>query len=182
MRTRLATLVLPALLLLAPLPQSARAAEAPFPLKTPLTLSAAGGATIQTPAWKPSRPTSADTAILEHVGAPAEPVFVLVATIEEGPGSPVDWAAVRDNMAAEAAKGEAKLVLELSGPFHGALGWSGQRMTGTLQSGSETLQVAVVSLVRQGRLLTISVLSSKASPLAAKLAQRVATTAKTTAE
>ncbi len=181
MPARLATLSCLALLLPAVAPP-ARAAEAPFPLKTPLTLSAAGGATIQTPAWKPSRPATADTAIFEHVGPPSEPVYVLVATIEEGPGSPVDWAAVRDNMVAEAAKGDAKLKLELDGPFRGALGWSGQRMKGTLVSDGATLQVTVVSLVRQGRLLTISVLSSKESPLAKPLAERVAATAKTASE
>ncbi len=177
MPTRLALLACFALLAPTAAPP-ARAAAAPFPLKTPVTLPAAGGATIQTPAWKPSRPATADTAVFEHVGAPGEPVFVLVATIEEGPGAPVDWAAVRDNMAAEAAKADATLTLEVAGPFRGALGWSGQRMKGTLKSGGATLQVAVVSLVRQGRLLTISVLSSKDSPLAAPLAERVAATAK----
>lgn len=160
---------------------STQAAAQKFPLKNDLKLEA--GATFKVPEWKESRAATPNVAVLEHDATKAgDGFYVLMLTVEDGPkgAGKVDWTKVRDNMVKAAKESKAKLKLKLAGDWTKAAGFVGQRMSGSLVTKAEKkpLTVELVGLIKDGKLITICVLTGKKLADAVELIESVAETTK----
>ncbi len=144
-----------------------------------VALTGHGGVTFKVPAWKETR-KEAELAVFEQVTA-AE-VSLLVVSIEKGPGQgeAVDWELVRKNIVEAAGETGGKLALTVGEAFEGAPGFQGRRMSGQLETGEAKLGVALVALVRDGRFVSVSVLTLPEDRDGAELAGDVGATVKLT--
>lgn len=174
-------MALAALALSGALAGDARAA-APLPLEHTVALTAAGGASVRTPDWTSVRQDAA-LAILEQLPDPAQkrPFYVLVVTVEPmatASGEPVPWEKIRDNIVAAAVKKGRPMSLELGPAFTAAEGFAGRVMSGRAQTAaSAEVRVDVVALVKEGRLVTVSVVTDAEFGGGAAMAAMIGATA-----
>lgn len=162
---------------------SALAQPATPDARQPLKLEALGGAVIDIPAWRAVRHESG-VAIYEQLPDPAtqRPYYVLVCTIEEGPpkGQPIAWDKVRDNIVQSASKNQRALTLEVKDAFTGAATFEGRRFLGELKASSpdKKVQVELVALAKDGKLVTIGIVSDKLDGATAELLAGIARSAR----
>jgi len=157
-------------------PPGASAAPA---LDRSLSLAAHGGVTVQVPAWEVLREADA-AAVLEQAPDPAQrrPFYVLLVAVEEGPGDEaVPWEAIRDNIVEAAGRKGRSLELAIEAPFDRARGFAGRIMRGTFRGeGERRVAVQLATLVRDGRMVTVSVVSESPTDAARAILEAVAAT------
>lgn len=183
MRSSIQVLVILTLLAIA---LAAHAQPAAEPVE--VRLDALGGAALKVPAaWKEVRKDD-KLIVREQSPDPATkaPFYVLLASIEEGPpvGAPdsaapgVPWLKVRDNIVEAAQKGGRKVRLDVGDAFKGPAGFEGRRLQGELEGAPAAgapagtpprkVAIALVALVKDGKLLTIGLVSEPGSADAAR--------------
>lgn len=174
MNARVTTLLLLSLLLAAPFVRAQSE-----PLTKTLTLEARGGVTLTAPEWKQSKDDDA-VAVLERAAEKDRSFAMLVVAVEEGPGKvdSIDWDRIQSNIATAARETGSDLTLELGSDFGDAAGWKGKRLSGILKANEREVAVEMIALVKEGVLVTVSVLGPKDGKEAAPLAGEVAKTAK----
>lgn len=149
-------------------------------LKNEMKLTARGGVVFNTPNWKASRHDT-EVAVLERPAKAdgSEPFYVLMLAIEEGPAADkVDWEAVKKNITEAANDGDAKLTLALGDDFGGVEGFAGKRFSGALEAQQRKLAIEILCLLRDNKLVTVSVLTGKQEAAAGELLEAVAKTTK----
>ena len=161
---------------------AATAAAQPIPeLSQAVRVTAQGGATLKAPAWKSVRSDEA-VAVLEQAPDPTQkrPFYVLMVAIEEGPsaGVAVPWDKIKENVVTAATRTGRSLSLELGDVWAGAPGFEGRYMSGSFR-GSDEQQVGLelLALVKDGKLLTVSLVSQEVTADTRALLQAVAATA-----
>jgi len=154
-------------------------ADSPYLLRKSVKLEAFGGASFKVPEWTISGPRKENLVVLKtnKVKGP-EGFFILMVTIEKGPVGAVKWNNVAENTVAAAKKRGAILRLKIGSKWTGLKDANGKRMSGTLKSKGQTMAVSLVSFVKAGRLVTVSVLCSKRSKAAMSLVEGVARSTK----
>jgi len=162
------------------LPGAPSHAAAPA-LTNDVNLSAEGGVSFKTPAWRVEK-SEAAPAVLARAPDNAKKLGfgLLVLAIEEGPESTegLDWSRVRDNIVAAAKATGSGLALEVGDPFQSAKGFSGRLMTGTTKVGERTVKVEMVALAAPKVLVTVSSVGRSDDSGVAGLAASVAATAR----
>jgi hypothetical protein len=153
-------------------------AEVP-PLTAEVVLTAQDGARVKVPAWSRVREDAA-VHVLELAPDRDRVFYVLMVAIEPGPtGEKIDWQRVLDNIQASASKSGRTLSLALGGAFAGAPdGFEGRTMRGTFEdpAAEKRVEIALVTLVKDGRLVTISLVSEKVDEDARAILDAVAAT------
>ena len=154
-------------------------ADSTYALKKELRLEAHGGCTFKVPNWTVSGPKKDNLAVLKTSKVKGDAgYFILMLTIEKVPPGSVKWESVRKNVQEAAKKGGAELLLTLGDPWSKTPGFKGRRMLGTLKTKGKKMVVQLISMVQQGRLVTVTLLTAKDTPAANKLIESIAAAAK----
>ena len=143
-------------------------AQLPSPapvLDNTLSLSAHGGVRLKVPNWTRSREDS-DLAILEHVPSRSQAFAMFMVAIEKTAPTlkTVPWTKIEENIENAASRSDAtNLSLTAAGTFSDATGWQGQRYTGSLAQGERRSHVALLALVANERLVTLTLITPEPS-------------------
>ena len=150
-------------------------ADAAHPLKKTLRLDAHGGCQFKVPNWTISGPKKDHLAVLKtnKVKGP-EGFYILMLTVEKAPTGKVVWEEVRKNVVAAATKGGASLLLTLGADWTETKGFTGKRMLGVLTAKGRKMIVQVISMVSEGRLVTVSLVSKQETSPANRLIGAIA--------
>ena len=157
----------------------ASAQPAPPALEQEVRLATLGGLVVKAPAWKVSRRDDA-VAVLEQAPDPAHkrPFHVLMVALEAGPApGPIPWEKIRDNVVTAATKSGRSLSLELGDAWPGAPGFEARYLSGSFRgAGDERVALELLALVKDGRLVTVSLVSEAQTPDTRSLLDAVAAT------
>ena len=134
-----------------------------IPLRSKVELTAQGGVQFKAPKWIVTGPQKPDVAVLRNdklkgQGAP----LLLMLSVEQGPKATPDWNVIRKNIVDAARENKTSLKLSLKEDFNGVPGASGKRMVGSLIEESEILSVQLIALYKEGRLATVTLVSTPA--------------------
>lgn len=149
-----------------------------------LTLKAAGGATVSAPEWSVTKSTDA-AIVLEQAPEPARaiPFHVLMFSVEKGPqpGDPIDWDTIRDNIKKSAEKAGRTLELGLGDKFKEVAGFEARIMTGRYRDQDQSIGFELISLVKEGRMVTVALVSQTPNDKTRAMLVQVAKTVQVTA-
>ena len=156
-----------ALLVITALWYPAALAQSPDPTTEnarPLILEAEGGVRFQAPAWRASRHESS-LAVLEAPGTTTgdDPIgfHMMLFAIERCAANPqrITWEEVRKNIVDAASVEGNMLTLDAGKPWTGLEGFVGRMMTGTMQAGAHRINVVLVAVAAQGKMITVTSLT-----------------------
>jgi len=171
-------------LLLLLLGASFSAGAQPPELDHEVRLTALGGARLKAPAWKPVEVTDeAAVQVLEQAPDPSQkkPFYVLMVAIEQGPavGAEVPWDKILANIIQAATQKGRSLSLELeTEAWKGAEGFEARYMSGSFRgTGDQQVGLELLALVKDGRLLTVSLVSDEVTDDTRAILEAVAATA-----